>query len=635
MQLRRETVRSVVLWILLTLPLAMAAFIVYVASEWLFFVTKTSSLTFLPLKERLVVALETPTPFVAPLFLVQACFTVLSLVAFPRLRAAAAVPAGMVVACMILILIDNFTYVIVGFSSLHVPRPHVYYYAALVPVLVVLSSRWLWRHLARLDRRATFRVAAVLWLLSLPSLVLFVTGARNRFIRVLSDLPGVAARASASARQLPNILILTADGVDAQRLSAYGYQKPTSPMLEALRNETLFCENAFSNAGRTQGSLISMLTGKLPTRTRVFFPPTALSGDARFEHLPGILKQQGYRTLQLTMRHYSDAEDANLLNGFDLSNYRWQQVVRFEQGNAAADSARRFRNEVVERVSDRLLHIFSLTEARDDFAHVMGLRKSPFWSDGRRISTLLQFIETTDSPWFVQLHLTDMHEGGWPRDNPQGYGIPSDAYDAALREADDSLRLVVEALREQGLLDRTVIVTGSDHGRYWETRQRVPLAFRFPRGEHRRIERGNTQLLDVAPTLLDYLDLPIPRWMDGRSLIAPQPLPARPIFSLNGIGKQHYLGHDINVVADPRPPNYGVRTAVVILGSQWHELDLETGVLTSGPVPGHTARQASDPALARRLLVDHLASAGFVVGRKKPILKARSGPVTSAPPVAH
>lgn len=36
------------------------------------------------------------------------------------------------------------------------------------------------------------------------------------------------------ARERPNILLLSIDGVDADRLSAYGYEKPTSPFLESL-----------------------------------------------------------------------------------------------------------------------------------------------------------------------------------------------------------------------------------------------------------------------------------------------------------------------------------------------------------------------------------------------------------------
>ena len=43
---------------------------------------------------------------------------------------------------------------------------------------------------------------------------------------------------------------------------------------------------------------------------------------------------------------------------------------------------------------------------------------------------------------------------------------------------------------------------------------------------------SNTQNMDIAPTILDYLGEPIPQWMEGVSLLKGNPSPERPIYSV-------------------------------------------------------------------------------------------------------
>jgi bisphosphoglycerate-independent phosphoglycerate mutase (AlkP superfamily) len=71
----------------------------------------------------------------------------------------------------------------------------------------------------------------------------------------------------------------------------------------------------------------------------------------------------------------------------------------------------------------------------------------------------------------------------------------------------------------------------SDHGSAVSRHGRVPLIFVFPGGNpHGRIV-ADTQLLDIAPSLLDYLGAPIPAWMGGQSLLSVKADPLRPILT--------------------------------------------------------------------------------------------------------
>ena len=62
----------------------------------------------------------------------------------------------------------------------------------------------------------------------------------------------------------PNILLVGMDGVNADHLSVYGYDRATSPSLAQLARDALVFTNAYSNAANTGGALTAMLTGRLP-----------------------------------------------------------------------------------------------------------------------------------------------------------------------------------------------------------------------------------------------------------------------------------------------------------------------------------------------------------------------------------
>ena len=95
-------------------------------------------------------------------------------------------------------------------------------------------------------------------------------------------------------------------------------------------------------------------------------------------------------------------------------------------------------------------------------------------------------------------------------------------YDAAVLESDANLGSVIDELKETGRWDETLFILVSDHGEElgdhggWLHDQsaydeliRVPLVIRFPGDEFagRRIE-GPVSLLDIVPTIMDYLHRP-------------------------------------------------------------------------------------------------------------------------------
>jgi len=111
------------------------------------------------------------------------------------------------------------------------------------------------------------------------------------------------------------------------------------------------------------------------------------------------------------------------------------------------------------------------------------------------------------------------------------------AFYATLTHIDHQLRLVIGTLREEGLLDNTILAFTADHGdmlgqhglwakqMFYDMSAKVPFVLLPARGDQ-RLKAGArddrlTELADLMPTLLELAGLPLPRKMDGVSLLRP------------------------------------------------------------------------------------------------------------------
>lgn len=633
--MRKHLDAPAIRWALVSLLLAPLALYIYCLFEWLFLSTSISHIAELDFGTRVEALLRAPLPFLPPLIAVQAVLSIVS--AFhPKLRSLAILPAAVILGLLAFILIDNFTYTVFRFGVLRTGSVTRTAYAILLPLLMGAIGWKLHERLASVRRwpasLALAGAVATLLISAIPARsaadpLSGPTRERNGLewatATPLSQAEG-AGSSSRTGESPPNILFLASDGLDASNLSVYGYSRETTPYLQKLAAESLFFENPFSNVGRTHGSLVALLTGRLPTRTKVIFPPTILKGEDSYRHLPGLLRTHGYTTLQLGMRHYADAEDANMLGAFDAANYRWEDLLTHWVAIGEGE-AKTFRMAMVERAEERILHAFGVREMVDSFGHVAGERINPYWSDERRVATLIDAFRELPEPWFIHVHLLDSHCCGQVPNNDHfhegrdGEEKERDVRDNAIREADGHIETLLETLRREGQLERTIVVISSDHTEVWGTSDRVPLLIRFPAAGLTGSVPTNVQLVDVAPTILDYLGLEIPQWMDGLSLLRWREIdPARPVFSIEEISRaRKSVAPRFSAVIDGGAPNYGAGSAMVIVGDQWQKITLDDGTIRSGVVRDHTRPGAArlDQGEALNLLREHLGAEGFRINR--------------------
>ncbi len=303
----------------------------------------------------------------------------------------------------------------------------------------------------------------------------------------------ICALTAIAKAEAPNIILITVDTTRADRMGFLGCTRGLTPNLDAVARQGVVFEHAYSQAPLTPVSHATIFTGTYPqfhTVTDFGHPlPNLLPS------VPEILQKSGYHTAAFIGSLILDPK-ANMAPGFDRGFDYF--IAGFHQKHGPGED----RYHSIER------------RAGDVVAHaVTWMKKNP------------------KLPFFIWIHLYDPHA---PYDPPPPFNTKfKDAYDGEIAYADASLGKLFDYLRQRGLYDGALIITMSDHGEslgahgesmhgiflYDET-IRVPLVFKLP-GEllaGRRVT-SKVRLVDVAPTLLSMLSLPLPPTFQGESLV--------------------------------------------------------------------------------------------------------------------
>ena len=163
-----------------------------------------------------------------------------------------------------------------------------------------------------------------------------------------------------------------------------------------------------------------------------------------------------------------------------------------------------------------------------------GLRRLAEWRD-------------QPTPWFLWLHYFDPHSLYLAHEGVSeafGTGEKHDRYDGEIAFTDRAIGHLLSGLESLGMAEQTVVVLFSDHGEefgdhggiaHGHTLHRellhIPLIIRAPGFAARRVSAPVRQV-DVMPTVLELLGLPVPEGLEGTSLVPAmrgEPLPDLPV----------------------------------------------------------------------------------------------------------
>ena len=293
-----------------------------------------------------------------------------------------------------------------------------------------------------------------------------------------------------------NVLLVTIDTTRADHLEIYGGPAGT-PNLRALAEEGVVFEQAFSPVPITLPAHSSLMTGKVPFTHGVRDNGLFVLGEGQTS-LAEIVKEAGYRTAA-AIGSFPLTQQFGISQGFDFFD---------DHLNAP------FEDVFGDRIIPKRRLYFDERPA------------------GQVNEALLPWLEENgDHPFFLWAHYFDPH---FPHQPPPPYDqlYAHDLYAGEIAYSDESLGILIDTLKRLGVYDRTVIVVTSDHGESrgehneathsllaYNSTLHIPLVIKPPTGVPvgQRVA-SRVGLIDVFPTLLDWLDLSVPDGIQGRTL---------------------------------------------------------------------------------------------------------------------
>jgi choline-sulfatase len=309
--------------------------------------------------------------------------------------------------------------------------------------------------------------------------------------------------ALALAEPTTPVILISIDTLRADRLSAYGYRRIRTPHIDSFGQQGTIFTNIEAQIPLTLPSHTSLFTSTYPFENQI--EENAERVPAAAVTLASVLRSQGYKTAAFIGSVFLESE------------------MGLDQGFEVYDSP--FHFEAFSPISGSMFfggmgrNPLSVRDRRDG-ALVLGAARR--WLAANR-----------GRPAFVFVHLFDLHKP-----------YIRVGYDPELAYTDQLVGAFQQALIDGGWWQRALVVVLSDHGEslgdhgedshgyfIYESTLRVPLIIHWPTGAPGRAARDSQPggLMDVAPSILDFLHVPAPSSFEGRSLLAANG--ARPIYS--------------------------------------------------------------------------------------------------------
>lgn len=287
-----------------------------------------------------------------------------------------------------------------------------------------------------------------------------------------------------------SVLFLTCHDL-GQHLGCYGRATVTSPALDSLAAGGVRFEQSFCTAPQCSPSRASLHTGRYPHSAGVMglaHPPFAWRLEPGARHMAHVLGDAGYTTILVGMQHLIDRGSAHKLG--------YSQV----------------------------------------------LPVAPAYDEAEAAVSLLGELSRNEQPFYLEVGFEEPHRpydfGGAQADASQGVAIPGylpdapesrqdlAAFQGAIRQMDAGVGQILRALDDLAMADRTCVIFATDHGAamprakctLYDPGIEVALLWRWPAAlPGGRVVSEMVSNVDVTPSLLEALGLPVPAAVQGRS----------------------------------------------------------------------------------------------------------------------
>ena len=318
-------------------------------------------------------------------------------------------------------------------------------------------------------------------------LVVLALAAQSRFEEPPRPVGTADDIAKLRERDDLNVLFILIDTLRADHMGSYGYERDTSPNMDAIAERGIRFERNEAQSSWTKASMASLWTGMYPQKTGILRYPDGIPDDAV---MPAeILREHGFYTAGIFRNSWVSA-NFGFQQGFDryvkpLPNF---DIERFKNRSPSSNPL---------KGSDQ-----DITQSAVEF--------------------LQQY---RDQRFFLYLHYMDAHQYAYDSESDLFGTTFLDLYDNSIHWVDINIGYLMKWLRGLELDEKTLVVIAADHGEaffehgteghakgLYDEVQRTPWIIALPFD----LEPGvvvTTQVanVDIWPTIFDILGLdPMP-----------------------------------------------------------------------------------------------------------------------------
>jgi arylsulfatase A-like enzyme len=305
-----------------------------------------------------------------------------------------------------------------------------------------------------------------------------------------------------------NVILILIDTLRADHLGCYGYSRNTSPEIDKLANEGIIFKNMLAQTSWTLPGTASILSGLYPKNHGANTSKDRLSEEINL--LSEILGKHGYHSYAFVGNLY-----VTPVFGFDQG---YKKFFSFPDLNLHTTS---------DKINDLLLKfIQQLEDTSNNFIYVHYVDPhAPYIPKEKHFSKSNKGIFSID--FFRSKAIYNMSEEMRSRVIEEMIN----AYDDEILFNDKMIGNLLQALKKKNMYSNSLIIITSDHGEeffeheglqhgrtLYEEQLNVPLIIHLPDKVHRPIYKIANQV-DIYPTILSLLGIPIPEYIDGINLL--------------------------------------------------------------------------------------------------------------------